>query len=92
MKRNLLIGATFTVALIGLGVTEQALEQKAQELQPAARTGAWMTFGALLLSLLAAIMGAMLGRREPDTLRTRYGDRRTASSAHYNGLERRAAA
>ena len=69
-----------------------ALEQKAQELQPAARTGAWMTFGALLLSLLAAIMGAMLGRREPDTLRTRYGDRRTASSAHYNGLERRAAA
>jgi hypothetical protein len=68
-----------------------AIEQKAQELQPAARTGAWMTFGALLLSLLAAIIGAMLGRREPGTLRTRYPDRRHASSAHYNGLERRAA-
>ena len=30
MKRNLLIGATFVVALIGLGVTERALEQTAQ--------------------------------------------------------------
>lgn len=30
MKRNLLIGATFVVAIIGLGVTERALEQTAQ--------------------------------------------------------------
>jgi DNA-binding beta-propeller fold protein YncE len=30
VKRNLLIGATFTVALIGLGITERALEQTAQ--------------------------------------------------------------
>jgi hypothetical protein len=30
VKRNLLIGATLTVALIGLGVTERALEQAAQ--------------------------------------------------------------
>ena len=30
MKRNLLIAATFTVALIGLGITERALEQKAE--------------------------------------------------------------
>jgi DNA-binding beta-propeller fold protein YncE len=30
VKRNLLIGATFTVALIGLGVTERALEQTAE--------------------------------------------------------------
>ena len=30
MRRNFLIGATFVVALIGLGVTERALEQAAQ--------------------------------------------------------------
>ena len=68
-----------------------ALEQKAEELQPAASQGAWMTFGALLLSLLAAVIGAMLGRREPANPRTRYRDRRSPSPEHYNGLERRAA-
>jgi hypothetical protein len=40
-----------------------ALEQKAEEMQPAASKAAWITFGALLLSLLAAVLGAMLGRR-----------------------------
>lgn len=30
MKRNFLIGATFVVAIIGLGLTERALEQEAQ--------------------------------------------------------------
>lgn len=69
-----------------------ALQQKAEEAKPAATKAAWMTFGALLLSLLAAVFGAMLGRREPATLRTRHPDRRSASSVSYNGLERRAAA
>lgn len=40
-----------------------ALEQKAEEMQPAASKAAWITFGALLLSLLAAVFGAMTGRR-----------------------------
>jgi hypothetical protein len=69
-----------------------ALQQKAEEAKPAATKAAWMTFGALLLSLLAAIIGAMLGRREPSTLRTRYPERRSAASARYVGVERRAAA
>jgi hypothetical protein len=42
-----------------------ALEQKAEEIQPQASRAAWMTFGALLLSLLAAVLGAMAGRRKP---------------------------
>jgi hypothetical protein len=41
-----------------------ALEQKAEEVQPQASRAAWITFGALLLSLLAAVIGAMSGRRE----------------------------
>ena len=41
-----------------------ALTQKAQEVKPQAARAAWITFGALLLSLLAAVIGAMLGRRE----------------------------
>ena len=45
-----------------------ALEQKAEEMQPAASKAAWITFGALLLSLLAAVFGAMTGRRKPATL------------------------
>jgi hypothetical protein len=40
-----------------------ALEQKAEELQPQATRAAWMTFGALVLSLVAAVIGAMMGRR-----------------------------
>jgi hypothetical protein len=45
-----------------------ALEQKAEEMQPAASKAAWITFGALLLSLLAAVFGAMAGRRKPASL------------------------
>jgi hypothetical protein len=42
-----------------------ALERKAEELQPAATRAAWIAFGALVLSLIAAVLGAMAGRREP---------------------------
>ena len=44
-----------------------ALEQKAEELKPQASRAAWITFGALVLSLLAAVIGAMIGRRKPNT-------------------------
>jgi hypothetical protein len=44
-----------------------ALEQKAEEMKPAAAKAAWITFGALVLSLLAAVIGAMSGRRKPAT-------------------------
>lgn len=40
------------------------LQQKAEEMKPAATRAAWITFGGLVLSLLAAVIGAMLGRRE----------------------------
>ncbi|MFN2645650.1 MAG: hypothetical protein ABR570_11700 [Burkholderiales bacterium] len=40
-----------------------ALQQKAQEAKPQASRAAWITFGALLLSLGAAVIGAMAGRR-----------------------------
>lgn len=40
-----------------------AIEQKAQEVKPQAAKAAWITFGALILSLLAAVVGAMVGRR-----------------------------
>jgi hypothetical protein len=40
-----------------------AIQQKAQQAQPAAMRTAWITFGALVLSLLAAVLGAMAGRR-----------------------------
>jgi hypothetical protein len=42
-----------------------ALQQKAEEVKPQATKAAWITFGALLLSLLAAVLGAMAGRRNP---------------------------
>jgi hypothetical protein len=41
------------------------LTQKAQEAKPAATRSAWITFGALVLSLVTAVIGAMAGRREP---------------------------
>ena len=44
------------------------LEQKAQEMQPQATTAAWITFGALVISLLAAVLGAMAGRRRQPTV------------------------
>jgi hypothetical protein len=46
-----------------------ALEQKAEELKPQATRAAWITFGALVLSLLAAVLGAMSGRRRPQEVR-----------------------
>lgn len=39
------------------------LQQKAQEAKPTATKAAWITFVALLLSLAAAVLGAMAGRR-----------------------------
>lgn len=39
------------------------LQQKAQEMKPQATKAAWITFGGLLLSLLAAVIGAAVGRR-----------------------------
>jgi hypothetical protein len=42
-----------------------ALQRKAEEIKPAATRAAWITFGALVLSLAAAVFGAMAGRREP---------------------------
>ena len=41
-----------------------AVERKAEELQPAMTRGAWASFGALVLSLAAAVIGAMAGRRK----------------------------
>lgn len=49
-----------------------AIERRAEELQPRASQAAWITFGALVLSLLAAVLGAMLGRRRA------YGQARAA--------------
>jgi len=42
-------------------------QQKAQEMKPQATKAAWFTFGALILSLIAAVVGAMVGRREPQS-------------------------
>ena len=39
------------------------LQQKAQEVKPQASRAAWATFGALILSLAAAVLGAAAGRR-----------------------------
>lgn len=41
-----------------------ALERKAGEMKPKATLTAWITLGALLLSLVAAVLGAAAGRRE----------------------------
>lgn len=41
-----------------------AMERKAEELKPAVSRGAWASFGALVLSLAAAVFGAMAGRRK----------------------------
>ena len=46
-----------------------ALERKAEEVKPQATKAAWITFGALLLSLAAAVVGALAGRRNPVTVR-----------------------
>jgi hypothetical protein len=47
-----------------------ALQQKAEEVQPQAAKATWIAFGALVLSLLAAVLGAMSGRRDELELRT----------------------
>ena len=49
--------------LVDQAKSSGALQQKAAELKPQASRAAWMTLGALLLSLLAAVIGAMAGRR-----------------------------
>jgi hypothetical protein len=41
-----------------------ALERKAEEMKPAATRAAWISFAALLLSLVTAVFGAMAGRRD----------------------------
>jgi hypothetical protein len=41
-----------------------AWERKAEEMKPEATAAAWISFGALLLSLIAAVAGALLGRRQ----------------------------
>lgn len=39
------------------------LQQKAQEAKPQATKAAWLTFGSLILSLIAALIGSAVGRR-----------------------------
>jgi hypothetical protein len=39
------------------------LQQKAQEAKPTATKAAWITFIALIVSLAAAVLGALAGRR-----------------------------
>ena len=56
--------------LVDQAKSSGALQQKAEELKPHATRAAWITFGALLLSLLAAVLGAMSGRRDERELRT----------------------
>lgn len=41
-----------------------ALAQQAEQIQPEATAAAWVTFFALVLSLAAAVIGAMVGRRK----------------------------
>jgi hypothetical protein len=45
------------------------LQQKAQEVKPQATKAAWITFGSLVLSLLAALIGSAAGRRRQPTSR-----------------------
>lgn len=42
----------------------QSMSQKAADAKPTASKAAWMTFGGLVVSLLASILGAMAGRRK----------------------------
>lgn len=41
-----------------------ALAERAEQIQPEASAAAWITFVALVLSLAAAVLGAMVGRRK----------------------------
>ncbi len=47
------------------------VQQKAAEVKPAATKASWAAFGALVLSLLAAIFGARVGRRRHPLLERR---------------------
>jgi hypothetical protein len=47
--------------------TSGALAAQAEEIQPEAASTAWLTFVAMLLSLAAAVGGAMLGRSRAET-------------------------
>lgn len=49
-------------ALMDRARASGALEQRAEEIQPEASAAAWIALGALVLSLLAAVVGAMVGR------------------------------
>lgn len=49
-------------ALVERARTSGALAAQAERVQPEAASTAWLTFAALLLSLAAAVAGAMLGR------------------------------
>lgn len=57
------LGMLFGGASELVGGAAQALSSVLQSSQ--ATRAAWITFGALLLSLLAAVFGAMAGRRDP---------------------------
>lgn len=59
-----LVGGTGEVA----GQLVEQAREKAQQMKPEATRAAWLTFGALLVSLLAAVLGAMAGRRRPDQM------------------------
>jgi len=50
------------------------LQQRAQEAKPTATKAAWITFIALVLSLAAAVFGAMAGRRRETALPTKPGN------------------
>ncbi|HEX2651414.1 MAG TPA: hypothetical protein VHN19_15915 [Burkholderiales bacterium] len=54
-----------------------ALERKAEEVKPKATMTAWITLGALLLSLIAAVLGAAAGRREVRATSAAAAPRRT---------------
>jgi hypothetical protein len=57
------LGMLFGGASKLVGGAAQALTSVLQSSQ--ATSAAWITFGALLLSLLAAVLGAVAGRRDP---------------------------
>lgn len=42
------------------------IAERAEAMQPEASAAAWITFGAMVLSLFAAIWGGMVGRRQPE--------------------------
>lgn len=46
--------------------TQVPFAERAAAMQPEASAAAWITFGALVLSLAAAIGGGMVGRRDPE--------------------------